>query len=151
MQKNLSIPIQLLQETAQIPTRAYKGDAGYDLYAASDYTLHPFERCLINTGIALEIPEGYGGFVLPRSGLAIRQGLSLVNAPGLIDSNFRGEIQVIAINLDPNTDIVIHQGDRIAQLVIMEVADVDFTRTEDLSFTVRGNGGFGSSGVSDNS
>ena len=148
MSNEISIPIQLLTEDAQIPTRAYKGDAGYDLYATSTYTLHPFERCLIATGIALEIPEGYGGFILPRSGLAIKNGLSLVNTPGLLDSNYRGEIKVIAINLDPHTDIIIQQGDRVAQLVVMNVADIEFVTTDDLLQSLRGEGGFGSIGVS---
>lgn len=149
MQEAITIPIQLLSDDARIPSRAYVGDAGYDLYAAASYTLKPFERCLIDTGIAIEIPIGYGGFVLPRSGLAIKKGLSLVNAPGLIDSNYRGEIKVIAINLDPENEIEIQCGDRIAQLVIMNVADVNFSCTFDLSDSVRGEGGFGSSGVSE--
>lgn len=149
MQKAITIPIQLLTDNARVPSRAYVGDAGYDLYASASYTLKPFERCLIDTGIAIEIPIGYGGFVLPRSGLAIKKGLSLVNAPGLIDSNYRGEIKVIAINLDPENEIEIQIGDRVAQLVIMNVADVNFSQASDLSDSIRGEGGFGSSGVSE--
>lgn len=110
--------------------------------------LKPFERRLINTGLRIQIPEGFGGFVLPRSGLALKQGLSLVNAPGLIDSNYRGELGVIAINLDPDNAIHIKAGDRIAQLVIMRVEDVTFEATEALHESQRGEGGFGSSGVS---
>lgn len=149
MQEAITIPIQLLTDNARVPSRAYAGDAGYDLYASASYTLKPFERCLIDTGIAIEIPIGYGGFVLPRSGLAIKKGLSLVNAPGLIDSNYRGEIKVIAINLDPENEIEIQIGDRVAQLVIMNVADVYFSQASDLSDSIRGEGGFGSSGVSE--
>ena len=149
MQEAITVPIQLLSENARTPSRAYVGDAGYDLYASAFYTLKPFERCLIDTGVALEIPAGYGGFVLPRSGLAIKKGLSLVNAPGLIDSNYRGEIKVIAINLDPHKDIEIQPGDRIAQVVIMNIEDVNFSHANVLSDSIRGEGGFGSSGVSE--
>lgn len=142
------MPTKKTDSLALIPENAYAGDAGYDLCATEDVTLQPFERVLIPTGLAIQIPEGYAGFVLPRSGLALKQGLSLVNAPGLIDSNYRGELKVIAINLDPKTPIEVHVGDRIAQLVIMKVENVRFNEVDELDDSERGNGGFGSSGVS---
>lgn len=144
----LTIPTKRLCEHALVPQNAYKGDAGYDLCATQNITLKPFERGFIPTGLAVQIPEGYAGFVLPRSGLALKQGLSLVNAPGLIDSNYRGELKAIAINLDPQNNIEIHIGDRIAQLVIMKVEAIHFNEVDDLEHSDRGEGGFGSSGVS---
>ncbi|MEF2845017.1 MAG: dUTP diphosphatase [Eggerthellaceae bacterium] len=143
----LSIPTKPLSLKAHIPENAYRGDAGYDLQASESLVLAPFERALIGTGLSMAIPMGYAGFVVPRSGLAIKQGLSVVNAPGLIDSNYRGEIKVIAINLDPNNHIEINIGDRIAQLVIMKVEQVAFEKVEELETSQRGEGGFGSSGV----
>jgi len=132
---------------ASLPSYAHAGDAGLDLTAAADVTLTPFERALVPTGIAVAIPDGYAGFVQPRSGLAIRHGLSFVNTPGLIDSHYRGEISVVAINLDPLNPIVICRGDRIAQLVIQPVAHVEVIEVPALASTVRGEGGFGSTGV----
>jgi len=129
-----------------VPSYAHDGDAGLDLYAAADVTLAPFERALVPTGIAAAIPEGHAGFVLPRSGLAARSGLSLVNAPGLIDSHYRGEIKVIAVNLDASTPIEIRRGDRIAQLVIQPVVRVEVKEADSLDTTARGEGGFGSTG-----
>ena len=142
------IPPKRLVENAQIPANAYIGDAGYDLCATEAVELKPFQRALIPTGLAIEIPFGYAGFVVPRSGLAIKQGLSIVNAPGLIDSNYRGELKVIAINLDPENTIEIKPGDRIAQLVIMKVELAHFEEVDELEDSDRGTGGFGSSGVS---
>jgi dUTP pyrophosphatase len=130
-----------------MPAYAHEGDAGLDLYAAESVTLEPFRRQLVPTGIAVAIPEGYAGFVQPRSGLAVRHGLSLVNTPGLIDSHYRGEIKVIAINLDPETPIVIQRGDKLAQLVIQPVARALLAEVAELDETVRGEGGFGSTGV----
>ena len=130
-----------------MPQAMRMGDAGLDLRSVEQVTLRPFERALIPTGIALAIPEGYAGFVLPRSGLAAKHGFTLVNAPGLIDSNYRGEIKVIGMNLDPNDDFVISAGDRIAQLVIMRVCDCGPRAVEELDATERGSAGFGSSGV----
>ncbi|HIR02418.1 MAG TPA: dUTP diphosphatase [Candidatus Aveggerthella stercoripullorum] len=143
----LSIPVKLLSEGASMPQAMRMGDAGLDLRSVEQVTLRPFERALIPTGIALAIPEGYAGFVLPRSGLAAKHGFTLVNAPGLIDSNYRGEIKVIGMNLDPNDDFVISAGDRIAQLVIMRVCDCGLCAVEELDATERGAAGFGSSGV----
>jgi len=132
---------------SRVPGYLREGDAGIDLSAACNMTLQPFERALIPTGIKLAIPRGYGGFVLPRSGLALKKGLSIVNSPGLIDSNYRGEVQIIAVNLDPNEPIVVTKGDRIAQLVILRTEEVSFKKHDQLDETLRGESGFGSSGV----
>ena len=144
--EQMCVPLKKLDERAVVPANAYEGDAGVDLHALESCELAPFERTLIKTGIAIAIPEGYAGFVLPRSGNALKKGLSLVNAPGLIDSNYRGEIGVIAVNMDPQTPIQIEPGDRIAQLVLMKVENVAFNVVQDLDDTERGEGGFGSSG-----
>ena len=143
---SLQVPLKLVDDAAVAPQSAYAGDAGIDLRSTADMTLQPFERALIPTGLAMAIPEGYAGFVLPRSGSAIKQGLSLVNAPGLIDSNYRGEIKCIAINLDAKTPIEVHVGDRVAQLVIMRVEQAALMQVDELDETQRGAGGFGSSG-----
>jgi dUTP pyrophosphatase len=140
------LPVLRLDRGLPLPDYAHAGDAGLDLFAAQDVTLAPFERALVPTGIAIAIPEGYAGFVQPRSGLAARCGLSLVNTPGLIDSHYRGEIKVIAINLDPMTPIEVHRGDKIAQLVIQRVERVRPLDADALDDTVRGEGGFGSTG-----
>jgi len=139
--------IKRLDSDLPLPAYAHVGDAGMDLYAAADMVLNPFERQLIPTGIAVAIPVGFAGFVQPRSGLAIRNGLSLVNTPGLIDSHYRGEIKVIAINLDPHVPIEVKRGDKIAQFVIQPVAYADLIEVDELDETVRGEGGFGSTGV----
>ena len=118
-----------------------------DLRSNEDCILKPFERRLVSTGLAISLPDGYAGFVQPRSGLAIKQGLSIVNTPGLIDAHYRGELKVILINLDPSNNIQINKGDRIAQLVIQEVPTVNLIEVEELDETDRGVGGFGSSGV----
>lgn len=144
----LSVPMRVLSENAVVPKNAYDGDAGVDLCSTEEVVLQPFQRQLIGTGLAVAIPRGYAGFVLPRSGTAIRQGLSLANTPGLIDSNYRGELKIAAVNLDPETPIHIMPGDRIAQLVIMGVESPAFELVEVLDDTERGEGGFGSSGVS---
>lgn len=143
----IKIPTVALSPDAVIPVRAYQNDAGCDLCSTQALTLKPFERCLIPTGLSIEIPQGYAGLILPRSGLAINKGLSLVNAPGLIDSNFRGELKVIAINLDPHNDIEINVGDRVAQFMLTEAKPISFTLVEALEDSERGVGGFGSSGV----
>jgi dUTP pyrophosphatase len=130
-----------------VPGYAHEGDAGLDLFAATDVVLQPFQRALVPTGVAVAIPEGFAGFVQPRSGLALRSGLGLVNTPGLIDSHFRGEIKVIAINLDPATPIRIARGDRVAQLVVQPVVRCEPVEVGRLEDTARGEGGFGSTGV----
>ena len=146
-QSSIVVPIKRLDPTVELPTYAYAGDAGLDLRSSEDVTLEPFERKLVSTGLAIGLPDGYAGFVQPRSGLAIRQGLSIVNTPGLIDAHYRGELKIIAINLDAHEPIHIRKGDRIAQLVIQAVPAVRLVETDELSETDRGAGGFGSSGI----
>lgn len=141
------MPITRLDPGLPLPSYAHAGDAGLDLFAAEDTHLEPFQRTLIPTGIAVAIPEGFAGFVQPRSGLAIKRGLGLVNSPGLIDSHYRGEIKVIAINLDPDEPIDIARGDKVAQLVIQPVSAIELLEVDSLDETVRGTGGFGSTGV----
>jgi dUTP pyrophosphatase len=143
----MKIDLQLLDPDLPVPRYAYDGDAGCDLYSAVDAALAPGQRAMVPTGIAVAIPQGYGGFVQPRSGLAAKQGLSIVNTPGLIDSKYRGEIKVILINLDTEKTITIKRGDKIAQLVIQPVISATFNVVKELDATVRGDGGFGSSGV----
>jgi dUTP pyrophosphatase len=139
--------IKRLDPGLPLPAYAHDGDAGMDLLAAEDVTLRPFERALVATGIAVAIPEGYAGFVQPRSGLAIKRGLSLVNTPGLIDSHYRGEIKVIAINLDAKEPLHIAWGEKVAQFVIQAVERAELQEVDDLDVTIRGEGGFGSTGV----
>ncbi|HEX7738938.1 MAG TPA: dUTP diphosphatase [Marmoricola sp.] len=129
-----------------LPTYAHPGDAGADLHAAEDVVLAPGERKLVATGVALALPEGYVGLVHPRSGLAFRHGLSIVNAPGTIDAGYRGEIKVCLINLDPTTPISVGRGDRIAQLVVQRFETAEFVEVTDLDDTQRGAGGYGSTG-----
>jgi len=143
----IKVPIKRLDPTVELPSYAYEGDAGLDLRASEDVTLQPFERRLISTGLAIAIPEGYAGFVQPRSGMALKRGLSMANTPGLIDAHYRGELKVVAINLDPKEAIHIERGERIAQLVIQQVPVVDLEEVDELDDTDRGAGGFGSSGA----
>ena len=138
--------IQQLDEELPLPRFAKAGDAGADLYARIDMTLAPGERALMPTGIAIALPPGFAAFIHPRSGLAIRDGLSMVNAPGTIDASYRGEIQVILVNLDPQKAIDIKRGDRVAQMVIQRVENVRFVPVSHLPGTDRGVGGFGSTG-----
>lgn len=144
----VTVPVKRLDKTLDMPRYAYVGDAGLDLRSAEEVTLQPFERKLVSCGIAVAIPQGHAGFVLPRSGLAAKHGISIVNAPGLIDSNYRGELKAILVNLDAHEPFHIEHGDRIAQLVILETPVVEVEEAEELSETQRGVGGFGSSGVS---
>lgn len=144
---SLQIDITKLCDDAVVPGYAYPGDAGVDLCAVEAVTLAPFERALVPTGLAIAIPEGYAGFVQPRSGLAIKQGVTVLNTPGLIDSHYRGELKVALINLDANSTFEVQPGDRIAQLVIQKVENVSWHLVEKLDETERGAGGFGSSGV----
>lgn len=143
----IRIPITVLTENAVVPSYAYPGDAGMDLRATETVMLAPFQRALISTGIAIAIPEGYAGFVQPRSGLAVKRGITVLNTPGLIDSHYRGEIKVCLINMDPKNGFVINEGDRIAQLVIQKVETVEWEVVDSLDVTERGEGGFGSSGI----
>ena len=147
MADRLDIPIRLLDEGLEAPRYAYPGDAGMDLRTREDFTLEPFERRAVPCGVAIQLPEGYAALVLPRSGLARRHGISLVNTPGLIDSNYRGEITAILVNLDPRETFTAKRGDRIAQLVVLRVADVSPVFASELGESSRGDAGFGSSGV----
>ena len=142
----IKLKIQKLDNTLKTPEYAHKGDAGLDLYSALDCILRPYERRKVPTGIKIAIPEGYAGFVQPKSGLAIKNALSLVNTPGLIDSGYRGEVCAILINLDPEKDFIIKRGDKICQLVIQKVSEVEIEITDELEDTSRGEGGFGSTG-----
>ena len=142
----LEIDLKLLDPDLPVPKYAYAGDAGCDLYSARDVELGPGEKELIPTGVAISIPDGFGGFVQPRSGLAAKHGIGVLNSPGLIDSKYRGEIKVILINHDKKDSFHIKRGDKIAQLVIQPVLSVDFRIVDELDETVRGDGGFGSSG-----
>jgi dUTP pyrophosphatase len=143
----LPVPIVQLDAGLPLPTYAHDGDAGLDLYAAEGATLNAGGgRALIPTGISIAIPLGYGGFVLPRSGMALKHGISVVNAPGLIDAAYRGEIKVIVVNTDPDTDYEISRGDRVAQLVIQKVEQVEWQVGDSLDGDDRG-GGFGHSGT----
>lgn len=137
---------QLLSEAARLPSRAHPGDAGLDLYAAEAAELAPGERTSVGCGVAVAIPDGHAGLVLPRSGNAARHGISLVNAPGLIDAGYRGELHVLLLNTDPAETFSVEIGDRIAQLVVVAYPDLEPMSVEELPDTVRGEGGFGSSG-----
>ena len=144
----MELPVQRLRANASLPTAQHPGDAGLDLRAAEGAKVDPGERAMVPTGIAVAIPDGHAGLVLPRSGLATRHGLTLANAPGLIDAGYRGEVIVAVINLDREEPVVIEPGDRIAQLVIIEVPDVEPAWTDELPHSERGTGGFGSTGRS---
>jgi len=141
----MQVAVKLLHPEARLPQRAHPGDAGADLFAVEEAVLGPGERCDVGTGLALAIPAGYAGFILPRSGLALRYGIMVVNSPGLIDSGYRGEVRVILYNSGREA-FVVHRGDRIAQLVIQAVCETEFVAAEKLPLSERGEGGFGSSG-----
>jgi dUTP diphosphatase len=144
----IELEIKLLDEDLPMPRYQHQGDAGLDLPSRIDLIIDPGERATVPTGIAVAIPRGYAGFVLPRSGLASRHGIALVNSPGLVDSGYRGEMAIVLINTDKHEPFQIKRGDRIAQLVIQRVEDVVLKRSEELSETSRGSGGFGSTGKS---
>ncbi|WP_205683370.1 dUTP diphosphatase [Brevibacterium sp. S111] len=146
MTETLKINLQLLDAGMSAPAYAHAGDAGADLRSTVDFVLEPFERRVVPTGIAIAVPEGYAAFVHPRSGLSSKHGVTVVNAPGTIDSGYRGEIKVPLINLDAKTPLRIARGDRIAQLVIQAVAQADFEIVDTLDASDRGAGGFGSTG-----
>jgi dUTP pyrophosphatase len=141
-----ALRIRRLDERALLPARAYPGDAGLDLHALEPAELGPGERASVRTGIAVEIPDGQAGLVLPRSGLAARHGVALVNAPGLIDAGYRGEVRVLLVNTDRSAPVSISAGDRIAQLVLVRVETPDVVEVDALATSERGAGGFGSSG-----
>ncbi|MDQ6658616.1 MAG: dUTP diphosphatase [Actinomycetota bacterium] len=138
--------VQLLDPAAPLPQYALPGDAGADIITTVDASLQPGERAVLPTGIAMALPQGYAAFVHPRSGLAARAGMSLVNTPGTIDAGYRGELKVIAINHDPRSPIELHRGDRIAQLVIQRVENATFVAVDELPASERGAGGHGSTG-----
>lgn len=142
----MKLPVAKLKDEATLPTRAHEGDAGLDLYACEAAHIGPGERWSVGTGVGVEIPEGHAGLVLPRSGLAMKHGIALVNAPGLIDSGYRGELRVLLLNTDPAEIFKVAPGDRIAQLVIVPIALAEPVETETLAESARGDGGFGSSG-----
>jgi len=142
----MELRFQILDEAATLPSRAHAGDAGLDLHSAQSAHIGPHERWQISTGLAVEIPEGHAGLVLPRSGIALRYGISLVNAPGLIDSGYRGEIGVLLLNNDPAEIFRVEPGDRIAQLVVVPVTGLEPKAVDQLRESERGAGGFGSSG-----
>jgi dUTP pyrophosphatase len=142
----VDIRVAKLTPEAKLPTRAHDGDAGMDLYASEAAHIGPGERWSVGTGIALEIPDGHAGLVLPRSGLAREHGIALVNGPGLIDPGYRGEVRVLLLNTDPAETFRVEAGDRIAQLVVTPIALAEPVETEALADSTRGEGGFGSSG-----
>ena len=141
------VEFKLLSESGRSPEQAHPGDAGYDVFAAESATIGPGERASVGTGIAVAIPDGYAGLVLPRSGLAARHGIALVNSPGLIDTGYRGEVRVLLLNTDREEAFVIEVGDRIAQLLVTPVESAAFAESPALSETARGEAGFGSTGV----
>jgi dUTP pyrophosphatase len=143
----VNVPFRRLAEAARAPERAHADDAGSDLFAAEAATIGPGERASVGTGIAVAIPDGHAGLVLPRSGLAARHGIALVNAPGLIDAGYRGEVRVLLLNTDRSATFEIQPGHRIAQLVIVRVEAPEFEESAELPESVRAEGGFGSTGV----
>jgi dUTP diphosphatase len=141
----IDVPVTRLRDDAVLPTRAYPGDAGLDLVACERHELGPGERALVGTGIAVAIPEGHAGLVTPRSGLAARNGVTIVNTPGLVDSGYRGELRVILHNTDRHETVVIEPGMRIAQLVVVSVPEAGLREVDELPGSERGSSGFGSS------
>jgi dUTP pyrophosphatase len=141
----IELEVMRVREGARVPARAYSGDAGLDLASCAPISLAPGERALVPTGLAVAIPPGYAGFVQPRSGLAASNGITIVNSPGLIDSGYRGEIQVVLLNTDPERGFAAEAGERIAQLVVLPVPDLDVREVADLPPSDRGVRGFGSS------
>lgn len=141
----IDVAVRRLREEAVLPGQAYNGDAGFDLASCDEIRLGPGERAVVPTGIAVEIPVGYAGFVQPRSGLAARHGIAIVNSPGLIDSGYRGEIRVVLLNTDLSDSFTVERGMRVAQLVIAPVASVRVIEVDELATSERGARGFGSS------
>jgi dUTP pyrophosphatase len=143
----IELEVTRLRDDAELPSQAYPGDAGLDLVACEEVTLRPGERAVVPTGIAVSIPVGYAGLVTPRSGLAARHGISVVNGPGLIDSGYRGEVKAILLNTDGSESFTVERGMRIAQLVLVPVAAARIVEVTELAGSVRGVGGLGSSGT----
>jgi dUTP pyrophosphatase len=144
----VEVLVRRLDDTASLPVYAHPGDAGADLTTTVDVHLAPGERAVVPTGLALALPDGYAAFVHPRSGLAARLGVGIVNTPGTVDAGYRGEVKVILVNLDPTAAVVLAAGDRIAQLVIQRIERAQFSEVSDLPGSVRDAGGFGSTGTS---
>jgi len=142
----VELRVTLLEPGARLPSRAHEDDAGLDLHAAEQTSLAPGDRASVGTGIAIEIPPGHAGLVLPRSGIAARHGIALVNSPGLVDSGYRGEIRVLLLNTDREHTFEIEPGDRIAQLVVTRLAELEPVEVAELAAGARGKAGFGSSG-----
>jgi dUTP pyrophosphatase len=142
----MDLRVAQLRDGARLPQRAHDGDAGLDLFAVDEVTIGPGERASVPTGIAIEVPPGHAGLVLPRSGLAARHGIALVNAPGLIDSGYRGEVRVLLLNTDRAEPFTIAPGDRIAQLLVVPFVEIEPVAADELELSVRGEGGFGSTG-----
>ena len=140
----IELQIQRLHDEAVVPSRAYAGDAGLDLSACERAELGPGERAVVGTGVAVAIPEGFAGFVQPRSGLAARHGISVVNSPGLVDAGYRGELRVVLLNTDPRNTFVVEPGMRIAQLVVLPVPELELLEVDELPASERGVRGFGS-------
>lgn len=143
----IELPVQRVRPDARLPSRAYPDDAGLDLTTCERVELAPGERAVVSTGIAVAIPAGHAGFVQPRSGLAARHGIALVNGPGLIDAGYRGELRVVLLNTDREATFVAEPGDRIAQLVVLRLPEVELVEVDELPGSERGAGGFGSSGT----
>ncbi|MBS2964038.1 dUTP diphosphatase [Actinocrinis puniceicyclus] len=146
MDGTVDVLVTRLDEGLPLPSYAHPGDAGADLRTTVDAVVEPGERVVLPTGLALALPEGYAAFVHPRSGLAARYGVALVNSPGTVDAGYRGEVKVIVVNLDKNAPVVFHRGDRIAQLVVQRVERARFREVVRLPQAARGTGGFGSTG-----
>ena len=140
------VPVTRLDPSVPLPAYAREGDAGLDLCAAHDVTLTPGARALVGTGLAVAIPAGYAGFVMPRSGLALREGVSVLNAPGLIDAGYRGELKVLLVNHDREATVTLRRGERVAQLVLQRVETAELVSVDRLPASERGAGGFGSTG-----
>jgi dUTP pyrophosphatase len=143
----MRIAVKRLDPDLPLPRYARASDAGLDLHAAARVVIEPGARALVGTGFAFAIPPGFAGLVLPRSGLALRHGVTVLNAPGLIDAGYRGEVKVLLVNHDPSAVVTIERGERVAQLVVQAVESVELVEVEDLATTERGAGGFGSTGV----
>lgn len=141
----IELPVRRLRDGAVLPARAYAGDAGFDLAACEQVVLDPGERAVIPTGLAVAIPDGYAGFVQPRSGLAARHGITIVNTPGLVDAGYRGEVRVVLLNTDSREPFVVEPGMRIAQLVVVPISEIAVREVEQLPESERGERGFGSS------
>lgn len=141
------LEVRRLDEGLPVPAHQRPGDAGLDLHVAGDVRLGPGERAVLGTGVAVAVPSGYVGLVTPRSGLAARAGLSLVNTPGVVDSGYRGEVRLILVNLDPRDELVLRRGERVAQLLVVPVASVECVEVDELPPSERGDGGFGSTGT----